>query len=124
MDGARIQVHKRAEDIRIYTRTLNEVTAALPEIVEAVRALPAPALVLDGEAIAFNASQRPHPFQVTMRRFGRKLEVDRCVRELPISAFFFDCLYAMEKHRRSSHTRALHRRCPRPCPRRCGCRGW
>jgi len=94
MDGARIQVHKLAQEIRIYTRTLNEVTAALPEIVEAVRALPAPALVLDGEAIAFNASQRPHPFQITMRRFGRKLEVDKLRAQLPIRAFFFDCLYA------------------------------
>jgi DNA ligase 1 len=93
MDGARIQVHKLAQEVRIYTRTLNEVTAALPEIVEAVRALPAAALVLDGEAIALNVSQRPHPFQITMRRFGRKLEVDQLRAQLPITAFFFDCLY-------------------------------
>jgi DNA ligase-1 len=93
MDGARIQVHKRGEDVRIYTRTLNEVTAALPEIVEAARTLPAGELVLDGEAIAFNASGRPQPFQVTMRRFGRKLDVEQVRTELPISAFFFDCLY-------------------------------
>jgi DNA ligase-1 len=72
---------------------LNEVTAALPEIVEAVRALPAAELVLDGEAIAFNAAARPHPFQITMRRFGRKLEVGKMRAELPINAFFFDCLY-------------------------------
>jgi DNA ligase-1 len=93
MDGARIQVHKLAQEVRIYTRTQNEVTAALPEIVEAVRALPAPELVLDGEAIAFDASQRPHPFQVTMRRFGRKLDVEALRAQLPIRAFFFDCLY-------------------------------
>ena len=93
MDGARIQVHKRAELVRIYTRTLNEVTAAVPEIVEAVRALPAPELVLDGEAIAFDAGERPHPFQVTMRRFGRKLNVEAMRHTLPIRAFFFDCLH-------------------------------
>jgi DNA ligase-1 len=93
MDGARIQVHKRGDEIRIYTRTLNEVTAALPEIVEAVRTLPARELVLDGEAISFSASGRPQPFQVTMRRFGRKLDVEQVRAELPISAFFFDCLY-------------------------------
>ncbi|MBV8911380.1 MAG: ATP-dependent DNA ligase, partial [Gammaproteobacteria bacterium] len=83
MDGARIQVHKAARQVRIYTRTLKEVTAALPEIVAAVQELPAEALILDGEAIAFDAAARPHPFQVTMRRFGRKLEIEAMRRELP-----------------------------------------
>jgi DNA ligase-1 len=93
MDGARIQVHKHADDIRIYTRTLNEVSTALPDVVAQVRNLGTRELVLDGEAIAVRASGRPHPFQVTMRRFGRKQDVDQVRRELPISAFFFDCLY-------------------------------
>ncbi|HUI62674.1 MAG TPA: ATP-dependent DNA ligase [Steroidobacteraceae bacterium] len=93
MDGARIQVHKSGTEVRIYTRSLNEVTVAIPEIVEAVRDFPQQALVLDGEAIALDAAGRPHPFQVTMRRFGRRLDVERLRRELPISAFFFDCLY-------------------------------
>ena len=92
MDGARIQVHKAAEDVRIYTRGLNEVGAAIPEIVEAVRRLAEHTVVLDGEAIAFDASGRPHPFQVTMRRFGRKLNVAALREQLPIGAFFFDCL--------------------------------
>jgi DNA ligase-1 len=92
MDGARIQAHKAAEQVRIYTRSLNEVTDAVPEIVDAVRALPAQSLVLDGEAIAFDSSGRPHPFQITMRRFGRKLNVEALRGELPIGAFFFDCL--------------------------------
>jgi DNA ligase-1 len=93
MDGARIQVHKVSDEVRIYTRSLNEVTAAVPEIVEEVRTFTAPSLVLDGEAIAFDSSERPHPFQITMRRFGRKLNVDSMRGELPIRAFFFDCLY-------------------------------
>lgn len=93
MDGARIQVHKVDTDIRIYTRSLNEVTDAIPEIVSMVRALPARVLVLDGEAIAFDASGRPHPFQVTMRRFGRKLQVEESRAKLPIRAYFFDCLH-------------------------------
>jgi DNA ligase-1 len=92
MDGARIQVHKAADDVRIYTRGLNEVGAAIPEVVEAVRRLAVPAAVLDGEAIAFDASGRPHPFQVTMRRFGRKLNVAASRQALPIRAYFFDCL--------------------------------
>jgi DNA ligase-1 len=92
LDGARVQAHKAGEHVRLYTRTLNEVTDALPEIVAAVRALPAEALVLDGEAIAYSASGRPHPFQITMRRFGRRLEVEKLLAELPVRACFFDCL--------------------------------
>ena len=92
LDGARVQAHKEGERVRLYTRTLNEVTAALPEIVAAVRALPAEALVLDGEAIAYDAAGRPHPFQITMRRFGRRLEVEKLLTELPVRAYFFDCL--------------------------------
>jgi DNA ligase 1 len=93
MDGARIQVHKVSDQVRIYTRSLNEVTDALPEIVDAVRTFGASALVLDGEAIAFDSSGRPHPFQITMRRFGRRLNVESTRADLPIRAFFFDCLH-------------------------------
>jgi ATP-dependent DNA ligase I len=92
LDGARVQAHKDGDDVRLYTRALNDVTAALPEIVASVRALPARALVLDGEAVAYDASGRPHPFQITMRRFGRRLEVEKLLRELPVRAYFFDCL--------------------------------
>jgi DNA ligase-1 len=92
MDGARIQVHKRDDEVRIFTRNLNDVTAAIPEIAEAARALPAHQLMLDGEAIAFASSGRPHAFQITMRRFGRRLDVDRLRQELPMRAFYFDCL--------------------------------
>jgi len=92
MDGARIQVHKRGDEVRIYTRALNEVGASIPEIVAAVRALPANEAVLDGEAISYTHAGRPHPFQVTMRRFGRRLNVASLLEELPMRAHFFDCL--------------------------------
>lgn len=92
MDGARIQVHKQDTTVRIYTRALNEVTEAIPEIVEAVRTFSAPELILDGEAIALDAAGRPRPFQVTMRRFGRKLKVEQLRAGLPLQAYFFDCL--------------------------------
>jgi DNA ligase-1 len=97
MDGARIQVHKRGEEVRIYTRSSNEITAAIPEIAELARSFAEDTLVLDGEAIAFDASRRPHPFQVTMRRFGRKLNVEASRSTLPIEAFFFDCLRVGEE---------------------------
>jgi DNA ligase-1 len=92
MDGARIQVHKLADTVRIYTRSLNEVTSAVPEITASVQHLAVREVVLDGEAIAFTTSGRPQPFQITMRRFGRKLNVEKLRAELPIRAFFFDCL--------------------------------
>ena len=93
MDGARIQVHKSGDVVRIYTRSLNDVGDAIPEIVDIVRGLHAQELILDGEALAFDAAGRPQPFQVTMRRFGRKLDVERLRGELPMRAVFFDCLY-------------------------------
>ena len=87
-----MQVHKAGDDVRVFTRNLNDVTDAVPEVVEAVRALPAREVILDGETIALAANGAPQPFQVTMRRFGRKLEVDRLRAELPLAVFFFDCL--------------------------------
>ena len=93
LDGARVQVHRIGGDVRVFTRKLNDVTAAVPEVVEVVRALPATRLILDGEAIALTARNRPAPFQTTMRRFGRRLKVDEMKAELPLSSFFFDCLH-------------------------------
>jgi len=93
LDGARVQVHKSLDDVRVFTRSLNEVTAAVPEIASAVRSASAASLILDGEAIALRSDGRPHPFQVTMRRFGRKLDVETSRGELPLSVFFFDCLF-------------------------------
>ena len=92
LDGARIQVHKDGDRVAIYTRNLNEVTAAVPEVVEAVRAMPARDLILDGEVIALDRDERPLPFQVTMRRFGRKLDVASLQADLPVVPFFFDIL--------------------------------
>jgi DNA ligase 1 len=92
LDGARVQVHKSGSDVRVFTRNLNEVTPAVPEVVQAARSAKAQSLILDGEAIALRADGRPHPFQVTMRRFGRKLDVEAQRRDLPLSVFFFDCL--------------------------------
>jgi DNA ligase-1 len=92
IDGARVQVHKDGDRVEVYSRQQNPVTAAAPEIVERVRALPARKLVLDGEAIALSTHGRPHSFQVTMRRFGRKLDVASMRQELPLDVRFFDVL--------------------------------
>ncbi len=92
-DGARIQAHKSGDEVKIYSRGANDVSSAIPEIVEAVRALPAQDLILDGEALSFDAAGRPQPFQVSMRRFGRKVNVDALRNELPMTPVWFDLLY-------------------------------
>ncbi|MGH7712400.1 MAG: ATP-dependent DNA ligase [Gemmatimonadaceae bacterium] len=93
IDGARIQVHKRDDRVAVYTRSLNDVTSAVPEVVEAVRTLSARELMLDGEVIALSGEGKPFPFQVTMRRFGRRLDVEALRAELPVRPFFFDLLW-------------------------------
>jgi DNA ligase-1 len=93
LDGARIQVHKAGDEIKVFSRNLREVTSAVPEVVDAARALPVNDVILDGEVIALRPDGTPHTFQQTMQRFGRKLDVDRLRAELPLTPFFFDCLY-------------------------------
>jgi DNA ligase-1 len=93
LDGARVQVHKEHDEVRVFSRTLRDVTPAVPEIVSLVRALPVRDLVLDGEVIALRPDGSPHPFQVTMSRFGRTREIERSQAGLPLTPFFFDCLY-------------------------------
>ncbi len=88
LDGARIQVHRDGEDVAIYTRTLDDVTARLPEVVAVARALPVASVVLDGEAIALRDDGRPEPFQVTAARFGT-----RAGRSVPLASLFFDVLH-------------------------------
>jgi DNA ligase-1 len=92
LDGARVQVHKSGTDVRVFTRNRNDVTASAPEIVDAIRATASADLVLDGEAIALTADGAPQPFQTTMRRFGRTLDVPAMQSSLPLSVYFFDCL--------------------------------
>jgi DNA ligase-1 len=93
LDGARIQVHKAANEIKVFSRNLREVTTAVPEVVEVGRSLSAHEVILDGEVIALRSDGTPHTFQRTMERFGRKLDVDRQRTGLPLTPFFFDCLY-------------------------------
>jgi DNA ligase 1 len=93
LDGARIQVHKSGDQVSVYSRRLNDVTPAVPELVEVIRSLPARDLIMDGEVIALRGNGTPHPFQVTMSRFGRRLDIERQRAELPLTPFFFDLLY-------------------------------
>jgi DNA ligase 1 len=93
LDGARVQIHRAGDEVTVYTRSLDDVTARLPEVVEATLALPASELIADGEAIALRPDNRPQPFQVTGSRFGRSVDIAAARAAQPLSVFFFDILH-------------------------------
>ncbi|MGI8888639.1 MAG: ATP-dependent DNA ligase [Nocardioidaceae bacterium] len=94
LDGIRIQVHKNGRDVRIFTRTLDDITDRLPEVVTLVAALPARELVLDGEAMTLDAHGRARPFQETSARTATSSAIPDADRATRVTPFFFDCLYA------------------------------
>ncbi|MEE6176009.1 ATP-dependent DNA ligase [Mycobacterium sp. 050134] len=93
LDGVRVQIHRAGDEVTVYTRSLDDVTARLPEVVKATLALPVETLIADGEAIALQPDNRPHRFQVTASRFGRSVDVAGAVAAQPLSVFFFDLLH-------------------------------
>src|SRR5215216_5804516 len=93
LDGVRVQLHKAGDEVRVFTRTLDDVTARVPEVVEMVLALPVRSAVLDGELIALQPDGRPYPFQVTAGRLGSKLDVERQRIAVPLTLFLFDALH-------------------------------
>lgn len=94
LDGARVQIHKQGEAIRIFSRSLAELTDSLPEILDmARRELRAQAAIVEGEVIALTPEGRPRPFQELMRRIGRERDIATMQREIPVRLYLFDCLY-------------------------------
>jgi DNA ligase-1 len=93
IDGIRIQAHKNAEEVTVFTRTLDDITARVPEIADAVLGLGAATAVLDGEAVALFPDGRPRPFQVTSGRAASHDGGSRQRQELPLTPIFFDLLY-------------------------------
>jgi len=93
IDGIRIQVHRDASGVAVFTRTLDDITARVPEIAEAALALDVRQAVLDGEAVALYPDGRPRPFQVTASRAGTQADVARQRADVPLTAFFFDLLH-------------------------------
>jgi DNA ligase-1 len=90
LDGARIQVHRDGDEVRAFTRNLNDVTARVPEVVEVVRGLDARTFVLDGEAIGLTEEALPRRFQDTMSRLGTD---DAASHVMTLVPFFFDVLH-------------------------------
>ena len=97
LDGIRLQVHKRGRDVALFTRSLDDITSRLPEVVELVAALPADALVLDAEAIALRTdgpgAGRPHPFQVTGARIASRTDPATLAATTPVTTYAFDLLH-------------------------------
>jgi DNA ligase-1 len=93
-DGARVQIHKDREHIRIWSRRLTEVTRSLPEIADIARNdLQGDSFILDAEVVATGNDGRPFPFQELMRRFRRIHGIETAAGEIPLSLYLFDCLY-------------------------------
>jgi DNA ligase-1 len=93
-DGARVQIHKRDDEVRIFSRRLTDVTRSLPEVVEAVKAnIEADEAIVEGEVIAIDANGQPIPFQHLMRRFKRVHEVRSIAEKIPVKLYLFDVLY-------------------------------
>jgi DNA ligase-1 len=93
MDGARVQIHRLEDEVRIFSRRLSDVTASLPEIVELARTIPSQAFVVEGEVLAIDDAGRPLPFQELMRRFGRVHEVETHRRSMRLELHLFDLLH-------------------------------
>ncbi len=93
LDGARIQIHRLAGEVRIFTRRLSDVTRSVPELVEIARELPAASFVVEGEVLAIDRHGKPLPFQELMRRFRRIHEIEALRQEIPLQLFLFDLLY-------------------------------
>jgi DNA ligase-1 len=97
IDGIRVQVHRDGDTVRIFTRTLDDITARLPEIAATALALDADRFILDGEVLALGADGRPRPFQETAGRVGSRVDVSAAAIALPVSAVFFDALAVGER---------------------------
>ncbi|MFF7388162.1 ATP-dependent DNA ligase [Streptomyces scabiei] len=92
LDGIRVQVHRDGDLVRLYTRTLDDITDRLPELTAAALELRGERFILDGEVIAFDEDGRPRSFQETAGRVGSRLDVATVAEQVPVSPVFFDAL--------------------------------
>jgi DNA ligase-1 len=92
LDGVRVQVHRDGDEVAVFTRTLDDITTRVPEVVAAARALDVRTAILDGEVIASTAAGRPAPFQVTSARVARR-DVDKAQAAVPLGLTLFDLLH-------------------------------
>ncbi|MHA1909508.1 MAG: ATP-dependent DNA ligase, partial [Candidatus Thorarchaeota archaeon] len=92
-DGARVQIHKKGDTVKIYSRRLNEVTESMPEIVQEVLAkIGSQSAILDGEVVAVDEKDHPYPFQIVMKRFGRSKNIEEASKKIRLKLILFDIL--------------------------------
>ena len=93
-DGARVQIHKQNNDVRVFSRRLTDVTESLPEVVAAVKQnVRAQSAIVEGEVISLDSAGCPIAFQHLMRRFKRVRDIGGMVQKIPLTLYLFDILY-------------------------------
>ncbi len=94
LDGARVQIHKKNDKIRVFSRSLSNVTNSLPDIVNLIEEkFNVEEIVVEGEVVAIGRNGKPMPFQNLMRRFRRLQKIEKMIEEIPLRLFLFDILY-------------------------------
>ena len=92
-DGARVQIHKKGDEVRIFSRRFNDVSESMPELIQIVKEkISSNTAILDGEVIAVDDKGNPYPFQVVMKRFGRSRDVETTSKEVQLKLILFDVL--------------------------------
>ncbi len=93
-DGARVQIHKKGDEVKIYSRKLEDITNSLPEIVDEIKKLNVDGIIVEGECVAIDLkSGKPRPFQDILRRFRRKYDIDEMKEKINLRVYLFDILY-------------------------------
>ena len=94
LDGARVQIHKKGDDVRIFSRRLSDVTQSLPDIVQIVReTFISRDVILDGEVLAVDDAGTPYPFQIVMKRFGRTRDIEEAFKDTRLVLVLFDVIF-------------------------------
>ena len=96
-DGARVQIHKKDNEVKIYSRKLEDITNSIPEIAEEVKKIESQNLIIEGECVAMDKNGRPRPFQDILRRFRRKYNIESIQSEINLKVYVFDILYYNDK---------------------------
>ncbi len=98
-DGLRTQIHVSGDEVKVFTRRLDDVTEQFPDVVRAVKEnVSAEEAIIEGETVAVDENGRPRRFQLLSRRIKRKYDIDETVKKIPVVTYLFDCMYLNGKN--------------------------